>query len=111
MRRLLTSLAAGVVLTFAAANASAQTPFERFNNNCDDPCKQRCGRDGLAQLKPDGLVVRGACDATCHVYKCTMSFLFTGPYPSHAPSMRATGQLAFPSHPYVRSPRDFFMTD
>lgn len=113
MRRFLTSLAAGVVMTLAAANASAQYPVDPCNDTCgNDPCQQRSARPGFTQLnKPDGHVVRGACKATCYVYKATMSCLFTGPYPSHAPYIYPPGQLAFPTHPYVRSPRDFFMTD
>jgi hypothetical protein len=111
MRRLVTSLAAGVVMTLAAANASAQTPFNRFND-CNDPCQQyNAGRDCRANLKPDGHIIKGACKATCHAYKWTMDCLFTGPYPSHAPYLIAPGNLAFPTHPYVRSPRDFFMTE
>ena len=32
------------------------------------------------------------------------------PYPSNAPVLRKTEYpLGFPNHPYVRSPRDYFM--
>lgn len=35
----------------------------------------------------------------------------TAPCPSSAPSRRTDYPLGFPSHPYARSPRDYFMVD
>ncbi|MFL5330661.1 MAG: hypothetical protein ACJ8C4_17300 [Gemmataceae bacterium] len=110
MRSILAGLAAGLVMTIGAATASAQYPC----SSCDS-----CGSSSNCCQPRFFARFRGEspCDnvldghRVCGAYNSTKQCLFTGAYPSNAPTCKPTGPLAFPTHPYVRSPRDFFMMD
>lgn len=105
MRKLLLGLAVATVLGASAGSAVAgqsscstgtcdsggcKTSFwDKFKRNSDG-CNNGCGSKGF-----------GFWD------------WLKAPCPSGAPRCRGglDGQLAFPSHPYIRSPRDYFMDD
>jgi len=109
MRLLLTSLAAGFIMMTGAAVASAQ---DCAVGPCNDCSTNQCQSSLFdRQRSANGHTGWQNPHLVSKAYHKTMSCLFTGPYPSNAPTIRPQGQLAFPSHPYVRSPRDFFMSE
>ncbi len=94
MRKMLAGLAFGLTLALAGT-ASANPPAA---TGCSD-----CGNS----------------DASCKSSFSWRPGYFCGRYwahvkapcPSNAPTRRVDAPLAFQSHPYVRSPRDYFMQD
>lgn len=95
MRKMLAGLAVGLALTTAGA-ASANSPV---NYDCTG-----CGPNANG----------GQCAGT-HWRPGYFCQKFTNwvkaPCPSSAPTRRTDAPLAFKSHPYARSPRDYFMQD
>lgn len=89
MRMMLAGLALGLGLTLAGT-ASANPPAPTSCSGCNDGC-------GI-NWRPGHFVGR------------YWNFV-KAPCPSDAPTRRNNAPLAFQSHPYARSPRDYFMQD
>ncbi|MBX7102913.1 MAG: hypothetical protein K1X57_02455 [Gemmataceae bacterium] len=51
------------------------------------------------------------CGSGCNTFNLGIWDWIKSPCPSSAPSHRAYAPLGFPTSPYVRSPRDYFMVD
>jgi hypothetical protein len=92
MRKML----AGLAVVFALAGAATADPPAA--SGCSD-----CGNE--YQQSSRGFSWRPG--YFCHKY-CDY---VKAPCPSSAPSCRIDAPLAFKSHPYARSPRDYFMVD
>src|SRR5436309_10092505 len=135
MKATLKALAALLVSTFTFHAASAQNPYEYpvmpagygqqgygpgpVEGNPTGGCSS-CGKAGL--LSKLGLK-SGGCDSCgkhllakkggCADGKCgggPFKQWLCKPYPSDAPVLRKNEYpLGFPTHPYARSPRDYFM--
>jgi hypothetical protein len=75
-----------------------------------DSCGGKVGLFGKLGLKS------GGCKGGCSGGKCgdlsgkCKSWLCR-PFPSNAPMWKAEYPLGFPTHPYARSPRDYFMAN
>src|SRR5437016_3687655 len=123
MKATLTALAALLVTTVPLNPASAQSPYEYpvmpagygYPVAMAGPAASAptagcasCGKPGLAGKH--GLLAKG-CDGCGG--KCGDGFLkkyLCKPFPSNAPALwHHEYPLGFPSHPYARSPRDYFM--
>jgi hypothetical protein len=82
--------------------------------DCDGGKHHLLGRLGLKHKDGcDGCGKSGGCDdGKCGRLCAAFKGWLCRPYPSNAPSCRPLQYpLGFPNHPYVRSPRDFFMFD
>jgi hypothetical protein len=124
MKATLTALAALLVTTIPLNPASAQGPYQyppvqpagyanpgyaagpvanAPTGGCDS-----CGKPSLWSklgLKSSGCDSCGCKSGLCSKCKGWLC----KPYPSTAPSLGNNYPLGFPSHPYARSPRDYFM--
>jgi hypothetical protein len=113
MRKLVfaAAVAAGVGLSAADARAQFSGPPVHEMTGPGPGCEGGgCGKDGchyglhplLKKLlwwkKDDGCGKGGKCGKGCDV-----------PPPPGAPGGPQVGTLVFPQHPFVRSPRDYFM--
>ena len=97
MRTMLAGLAVGLALALSGA-ASANPPATA---SCSD-----CGSgSGCSDCSGSGFSWRPGyfCKRYCDYVKA--------PCPSSAPTRRIDAPLAFKTHPYARSPRDYFMQD
>jgi hypothetical protein len=92
MRKMLAGLAVGLTLALAGT-ASANPPTA---DSCTD-CNNGCNNSGFS-WRPG------------YFFKKYTDYV-KAPCPSSAPTRRVDAPLAFKSHPYVRSPRDYFMQD
>lgn len=113
MRATMMAAAVGLSLSWAGS-ASANWPG--YNPSANGGCAG-CG-DGYAAHAGYGYpVAHGGCGASGHGsswfsltgVKNSIKGFFARPCPSNAPTWRTELPLGFPSHPYVRSPRDYFM--
>lgn len=126
MKRIFTVLAVGLAATAFAGEASAQAPgmMPYGPAHAGPPPgeggviqKQYGLHPGLKRLMPHRLGCHGGCGGgICSRLGAKLGACFGGHIAKHAgdgppPSGVAGGTLAFPNHPFVRSPRDFFMLD
>ena len=75
-----------------------------------------CGKHSLLHklgLKKDGCGAQGCSGHGCNGGFCAaLKGRLCQPYPSNAPRFgKPDYPLGFPTHPYLRSPRDYFMMD
>jgi hypothetical protein len=132
MKATIALLTALLVSTICVSNARAQYPIQpvvfgghAMTGGCADGscgavgggCKG-CGKPGLFGKKIHGCGKDGC--KTCGKglgnngcgHKCWLIECLTRPMPSNAPRCnKPEYPLGFPSSPYVRSPRDYFMVD
>lgn len=95
MKKLLLVIGAAVAL---AVPASAQSPVVA-TSNCNN----------CAQAAPTGPVVSSGYATPSVGRKFGFFGIFGGSGKVPPPPPAMGGQLVFPQHPFVRSPRDFFM--
>jgi hypothetical protein len=105
MRQLLLGVAAGCALWASAGQAQAWGPKANGCDGCGDACKPSF----FDKWKGDGC--GDGCGGGCHDLLKNNFFMrwLRKPCPSGAPSLRSDYPLGFPAHPYIRSPRDWFM--
>jgi hypothetical protein len=102
MRHLLYGLAAGCALWIGAGPAAANGPYAGGCSDCDGGCKPSF----FDRFKTSSF----GCNAGCG--GCKSNWLkdwLSRPCPSGAPTLRQDYPLGFKTHPYARSPRDWFM--
>ena len=95
MRRMLAGLAFS--LTLALAGSATAQPPANFSD-CNSGCNDRSSGSGWFNWRP-GQICKKYCDWV------------KAPCPNGAPTRRVDAPLAFKSHPYARSPRDYFMAE
>lgn len=104
MRCFILGLAAGSALWFSAS-AQAGGPAVSGCTDCAAGCNTGCGKVSFFD--------RWKCAWGCSGFGCNSGGIcawLKRPCPSSAPFLRQQDlPLGFPQHPYVRSPRDYFM--
>ena len=99
MKKILLSLAAVAALAVTADRASAQTPAPvvASSSGCNNCSSSSSRIGGFGLFSGHGL------------FSSRGGHGFFGSGKTPPPPQATGGQLAFPQHPFVRSPRDFFM--
>lgn len=126
MKRMLTVLAAALAVLTFAGEASAQAPgmmpygpgYAGAPGGEGGTIQKQYGlHPGLKRLIPHRIGCRGGCGGgICGRLGAKLGAAWGGMIAKHAgdgppPGGVNGGTLAFPNHPFVRGPRDFFMLD